>query len=119
MKVRLSSRAYDIIKFLCTRLLPASGTLYFALAKIWGFPLAEEVVATITAICTFLGEIMHLSSQTYYEEEQELQEEVVEEEEEELATLKSVPVVYAVGDEYLPEALTEEEIQLEKDLFND
>ena len=48
---------YDILKWICQLLLPALGTLYFALASIWGFPYGEQIVGTITAIDTFLGVI--------------------------------------------------------------
>ena len=34
--------------------LPALGTLYFALSKIWGFPYGQEIVGTITAVDAFL-----------------------------------------------------------------
>lgn len=46
-------------------LLPAAGTLYFALAGIWGFPYAEEIVGTITAVDTFLGVVLGVSSAKY------------------------------------------------------
>ena len=45
--------------------LPAIGTLYFALAGIWGFPYAEEIVGTITAVDTFLGVVLGISSVQY------------------------------------------------------
>lgn len=61
MKVNLTNKAYDILKWIATYLLPALGTLYFALAKIWQFPYGAEVVGTITAIDAFLGAILGLS----------------------------------------------------------
>jgi len=48
--MKLSNKAYDIMKFVAQILLPALGTLYFALAQIWDLPLAEEIVGTITAV---------------------------------------------------------------------
>ena len=57
---------YDILKWICQLLLPALGTLYFALASIWGFPYGEQIVGTITAIDTFLGVILKISSDNYY-----------------------------------------------------
>ena len=51
----LSNKAYDVLKWIALYLLPAAGTLYFALAGIWKFPYGEEVVGTITAIDTFLA----------------------------------------------------------------
>ena len=41
------------------------GTLYFALAGIWGLPCAEEIVGTITAVDTFLGVILGISTHNY------------------------------------------------------
>ena len=70
--MKLSNKVYDVLKFLCTILLPACGTLYFALAKIWDLPLAEEIVGTLSAIAVFIGAIIGISSIQYYKE-QELQ----------------------------------------------
>ena len=67
--MKLSNTTYDILKWIATLLLPALGTLYFALASIWGFPYGEQVVGTITAIDAFLGAILGLSSATYYKDE--------------------------------------------------
>lgn len=61
----LSNKMYDILKWIAMYLLPAMGTLYFALAGIWNFPYGEEVVGTITAIDTFLGVILGISSSNY------------------------------------------------------
>ena len=46
-------------------LLPSAGTLYFALAGIWGLPYGEQVVGTITAVDTFLGVILGISTSQY------------------------------------------------------
>lgn len=61
----LSNKAYDILKWIALYLLPALGTLYFALSQIWGFPYGEEVVGTVTAIDTFLGVILGISTANY------------------------------------------------------
>lgn len=61
----MSNKVYDTLKFIATIVLPALGTLYFALAGIWGFPYGEEVVGTITAIDAFLGAILQISSSHY------------------------------------------------------
>jgi len=45
--------------------LPATGTLYFALSTIWGLPNGEQVVGTITAVDAFLGAILGISTVTY------------------------------------------------------
>ena len=63
--MKLNDKTYDILKWIAQYLLPAAGTLYFALASIWGLPYGEQVVGTITAIDTFLGVILGISSATY------------------------------------------------------
>lgn len=61
----MSNRTYDILKFVAQIILPALGTLYFALARIWGLPLGEEIVGTITAVDAFLGAILGISTMEY------------------------------------------------------
>lgn len=62
---KLSNAAYDKLKFVTQILLPALGSLYFALAGIWGLPSADEVVGTIVALDTFLGVVLHISTADY------------------------------------------------------
>lgn len=66
--MKMSNETYDILKWIAMYLLPALGTLYFALAGIWGLPYGEQVVGTITAIDTFLGVILGISSSNYHKE---------------------------------------------------
>ena len=61
----MSNKVYDALKWIAQILLPALGTLYFALAGIWNFPYAKAVVGTITAVDTFLGVILGISSINY------------------------------------------------------
>ena len=63
--MRMSDKVYDVLKWIAQYLLPASATLYFALANIWGFPYAEQVVGTISAIDTFLGVMLGISTIQY------------------------------------------------------
>lgn len=64
----MSDKVYDILKEIALVWLPALGTLYFALAGIWGFPYTEQIVGTITAIDTFLGTVLHISNKLYKED---------------------------------------------------
>lgn len=61
----MSNKTYDILKWIAQILLPAIGTLYFALAGIWNLPYAEGIVGTITAIDTFLGCLLGISTANY------------------------------------------------------
>lgn len=63
--MKMSNKTYDVLKWIATIVLPALGTLYFALAGIWDFPLGEEIVGTITAIDAFLGVILGISTAAY------------------------------------------------------
>lgn len=63
--MKFSNKTYDILKWIAMYLLPALGTLYFALAGIWGLPYGEEIVGTITAVDTFLGVLLGISTATY------------------------------------------------------
>lgn len=67
----MSNKVYDILKEIALVWLPAIGTLYFALAGIWGFPYAEQIVGTITAIDTFLGTVLHISNKLYKEDKED------------------------------------------------
>ena len=64
--MRMSNKTYDVLKYIAQIVLPALGTLYFALANIWNLPYGEQIVGTITAIDTFMGVLLKLSSNEYY-----------------------------------------------------
>ena len=61
----MSNKVYDVLKWIAMLFLPALGTLYFALAGIWGLPYGEQIVGTITAIDTFFGVILGISTAQY------------------------------------------------------
>ena len=61
----MSNKVYDVLKWIAQYLLPALGTLYFALADTWGLPYGEQVVGTIVAVDTFLGVVLGISTAQY------------------------------------------------------
>ncbi len=61
----MSNKLYDALKWIAMYLLPALGTLYFALSGIWGLPYGEEIVGTFTAIDTCLAVLLGISSANY------------------------------------------------------
>lgn len=65
----MSNKVYDILKYIAQIVLPALATLYFAIAGIWGLPYGEQVVGTITAVDTFLGVVLGISSANYNRKE--------------------------------------------------
>ena len=62
---KMKDKTYDILKYVAQYVLPACGTLYFALAGIWNLPYGEQIVGTITAVDTFLGVLLGISTNTY------------------------------------------------------
>ena len=64
----MSNKVYDVLKYIAQIVLPALGTLYFALAKIWSFPYGAEIVGTITAVDAFLGALLKISTDQYNRE---------------------------------------------------
>lgn len=64
----LKNETYDLLKWIAMIVLPALGTLYFALAAIWGLPYGEQIVGTITAIDAFLGALLGVSANKYNKE---------------------------------------------------
>lgn len=69
----LSDNVYDSLKALVQIILPATATLYFALAGIWGLPYGEQVVGTIAAITTFLGVCLGISKHNYDNNAEEIE----------------------------------------------
>lgn len=63
--MKMSNKVYDVLKWIAMYLLPALGTLYFTMAGIWGLPYGEQVVGSITAVDTFLGVLLGISSAQY------------------------------------------------------
>lgn len=68
--MKMSNKVYDVLKWIAQILLPALGTLYFALSKVWGLPFATEVVGTITAVDAFLGAVLGISTAQYNRSEE-------------------------------------------------
>ena len=69
--MKFPDKLYDTMKWIALVVLPAIATLYGALAPTWGWPYAEQIVYTITAIDTFLGALLGISNLQYRLEEQE------------------------------------------------
>lgn len=67
--MRLPDKVYDILKWVALILIPAVAVLYGALAPVWGWPYGEQIVYTLTAIDTFLGALLGISTAQYNKEE--------------------------------------------------
>ena len=61
----ITGKLYDYLKWIAQVVLPAVGTLYVALAGLWGLPEPQAVAGTILAIDTFLGVLLGISQVSY------------------------------------------------------
>lgn len=61
----LPDKVYDWLKYITIIVLPACGSLWAGLSKIWNLPFATEIPATIMVICAFLGAILCISTAQY------------------------------------------------------
>jgi len=61
----MSNKTYDIFYWIAQIVLPALGTLYFALASLWALPYSEQVVGTIALLDAFLGIFLGVNTAQY------------------------------------------------------
>lgn len=61
----LSNQLYDTLRGLVELVIPGIGTLYAAIAILWGLPYAEQVVGTAAALSVFGGVLLKVSRSQY------------------------------------------------------
>lgn len=66
--MKIPNKMYDILKWVVIIVLPAIATLYAALSAVWAWPYSDQVVTTITAVDTFLGAVLCISTAAYHKE---------------------------------------------------
>lgn len=67
----LNGKLYDILKWTCLIFLPALATFYNVCASLWDLPYPMQICETITALATFVGCIIGVSTINYYEKKEE------------------------------------------------
>ncbi len=63
--MKFNNKTYDILKYIALFFMPALATLVLTLTNIWNIPHGEAIAATITALDTFLGALLGISSNKY------------------------------------------------------
>ena len=63
--MKIPDKLYDILKWVVIIVLPVIFSLYAALSAVWAWPYSDQVVTTITAVDTFLGAVLCISTATY------------------------------------------------------
>lgn len=61
----LSDKQYNTLKWVVGIVIPAVGTLYFGVAKIWNLPAGEQVLGTLIVLQAFLGALLGISAKRY------------------------------------------------------
>lgn len=61
----MSSKTYDVLKYIAQIALPALGTCYGALALLWKLPYISEIEGTVLAVDTLLGSLLKISTNQY------------------------------------------------------
>ena len=61
----MSNKIYDVLKWIVMLVMPGCATLYSGLSVIWGLPYGDAIPDTITAVTTFLGAVLMISSSQY------------------------------------------------------
>lgn len=64
--MKLSNRLYDVLKWIALIFLPALAVFYGAVGPVWGWFEPDKMVFTITALDTFLGALIGISTISYY-----------------------------------------------------
>ena len=65
----LPNKVYDSLKWLVLIALPALAVAYVALSAIWGWPYADEIAKTSSAVYTLLGALLGISTAQYNKEQ--------------------------------------------------
>lgn len=66
--MKLSDRAYDILKWCCLVCVPALTSAYVGLASVWGWPCPDEIAKTSANVCTLIGALLGISTAQYNKE---------------------------------------------------
>ena len=69
--MKLSNKAFDVLKWVAILFLPALAILIRTVFAIWKIPFGEEISNTIVALQVFLGAILGVSSLNYNKDAQE------------------------------------------------
>jgi len=63
--ILLNDKVYNVLKHVAAIGLPAAAALYYALAQIWHFSHPGQIMATISAVNTFIGIVVGVSNIQY------------------------------------------------------
>ena len=62
-----NEKTYHRLRYIAQIVLPAMATFYATLGGVWHLPFREEIPASIMALDTLLGTLLHISTNNYLE----------------------------------------------------
>ena len=65
MKLMMTNKTYDVLKWICLIVLPALAVLLTAVGEIWGISDMPKIVMTLNAVTAFLGALIGVSTANY------------------------------------------------------
>ena len=69
--MKIPNKVYDVLKWVLIIVVPAFITLFSFLAQAWAWDIpVEAIVGTISAVATFLGVCIGISTANYYKAEE-------------------------------------------------
>lgn len=63
--MKLSNKAYDVLKWIALIALDAVGLFYSTMSAIWSLPFGDEVLKTCAALALLIGTLIGISSAQY------------------------------------------------------
>ena len=66
--MKMTNKAYDILKIIALLILPISEFIG-SMASIWGFQYGNQIVATLVALDVLMGYIVKIASDSYNKEQ--------------------------------------------------
>lgn len=61
----MTDKTYNALKWVAMVALPALATFILAICGLWGLPYSEQIAGTVTALATFLGALLQITSKNY------------------------------------------------------
>lgn len=62
----MSSKLYDVLKWVALVCLPALSAFYAAISEIWNLPYGVQICGTIGAVSALMGALLQVSSIQYH-----------------------------------------------------
>lgn len=66
--MKICNKLYNVLKYVALIVLPALCCFLTTFGDVWNIQVMPKIVATITALATFLGALLQISTNQYWKE---------------------------------------------------